>query len=76
MSTEIITTIINGVTYTDTFVDKKLVSTVWVNADGTGELSRTIDADNGDITEITTWTNTGEENPSLTSNYVFTQFFH
>ena len=29
-------TVINGVTYTDTFVDDVLVSTVWVNSDGTG----------------------------------------
>ncbi|MDA8602373.1 hypothetical protein N9L89_06190, partial [Gammaproteobacteria bacterium] len=69
MSTKIIE--INGVKYTDTYVDDVLVSTVWVNADGTGRLSRTIDADNENITEITSWTNEGEDESSLTSNYVF-----
>ena len=70
MSTEKVTEI-NGVTYTDTLVDDVLVSTVWVDSEGTGSLSRTIDAVSGDITEITSWTNEGESDPSLTTNYVF-----
>ena len=64
-------TVINGVTYTDTFVDDVLVSTVWVNSDGTGEVSRTTDGGSGDVTEITTWTNVGESDASLSSTYVY-----
>ncbi|MDB9758752.1 hypothetical protein OAC04_03395, partial [Gammaproteobacteria bacterium] len=58
-------------TYTDTFVDDVLVSTVWVNSDGTGEVSRTTDGASGDVTEITTWTNVGESDASLSSTYVY-----
>ena len=62
--------VINGVTYTDTFVGGVLVSTVWVNSDGTGEVSRTTDG-SGEVTEITTWTNVGESDASLSSTYVY-----
>jgi hypothetical protein len=70
MSTETKVTEIAGVTYTDTIVDDVLVSTTWVDADGTGTIARETDS-NGDVTEVTTWTLTGNDNPTTSSNYVY-----
>ena len=70
MSTETKTTVINGVTYTDTIIDGVLASSSWTDADGTGTIARTTDA-SGDVTELTTWTNSGDAVPITSSEYVY-----
>ena len=71
MSTETKTTVINGVTYTDTIIDGVLASSSWTDANGTGTIARTTDAGSGDVTELTTWTNSGDAVPITSSEYVY-----